>query len=189
MCVSQQQQTGGGLGKQDTHRTDSGTQFGISRLSPAQTAPWPGTSSLLGSGKQAVTVTCAFRTLREPRGLGRSREGRRAQTAHSANEASKEAQALGAAHLDGWLGKNCALGRSGAQWGSIHLPTQGAWVQSLTQEGPTCDRETVSLCALEPELQDKRCHREEPAHRNRAESPSPQLEKRPEGPAQPKPNE
>lgn len=80
--------------------------------------------------------------------------------------------------------------RSGPLWrSSIHLPTQGAWVQSLTQEGPTCDGETVSLCALEPELQDKRCHREEPAHRNRAESPSPQLEKRPEGPAQPKPNE
>ena len=109
MCVSQQQQTGGGLGKQATHRTDSGTQFGISRLSPAQTAPWPGTSSLLGSGKQALTVTCAFRTLREPRGLGRSREGRRAQTAHSAKR-NQQGGAGSGSHAPGRLaGQNSAL--------------------------------------------------------------------------------
>ena len=73
-----------------------------------------------------------------------------------------------------------------AQWLRIHLPMQGAWVQALVLEDPTCRRATKPVrhnywdrmpqllkpACLEPMLHNKRSHcNEKPVHLNEEEPP------------------
>ena len=118
-----------------TDRTDSGTQFGISRLSPAQTAPWPGTSSLLGSGKQGSDRDrCSLHPQRAPR-TGEEPGGERRADGPLCK--MKPAGKRRLWELRNWMAGWAKTLRSGLLWCSVgkHPPANAGGVGSVPDTG------------------------------------------------------